>query len=403
MPEAPVPLSLVKDLARHLRAGHPWVFSRALERPPRGLPAGAIVDLTEGGRFVARGYYDPHSPIAVRVLTRDPADAIDANFWRRRVAQAARHRERVLDLSATDAYRVVHGEGDHVPGVVVDRYADFAVIKLYSAGLATHRAAILDAVRSALPVRGIYSREEAARDDDPATAGDENPKGSVAWGAAPPERITIREEGVPFLVDVRLGQKTGFFLDQRENRRALRRYARGRARALNCFGYTGGFSVQAALGGAAQVTTVDQDADALALARENFSVNGLDPNVHEFVPGDVFAFLADCKARGEKYDLVVLDPPAFAKSQRTVDAALAGYASLHRAALAVLSQGGILATASCSARVTPEAFLEAVKEAAFKSHTDLSLLEARGQAPDHPVPMQFQEGRYLKFFVLARM
>ena len=335
----------------------------------------------------------------MRVLTRDQSEAIDASFWRRRIARAARLRQSILELGDTTAYRVVHGESDGLPGVVVDRYADFAVLKLYSAGLKPHRPAILEAIRAALPVKGIYSREEDARDD---AESEGDPKGAIAWGEAPPERIAIREEGTSFLVDVRLGQKTGFFLDQRENRRALRRYARGRARALNCFGYTGGFSVQAALGGAAHVTTVDQDGEALALARDNFAVNGLDPNPHDFVPGDVFRFLADAKARSETFDLVVLDPPAFAKSQKAVDAAIAGYASLHRAALAVLEPGGILATASCSARVTADAFLGAVKEAAFKSRVDLLLLETRFQPPDHPVSLQFAEGRYLKFFVLAR-
>jgi 23S rRNA (cytosine1962-C5)-methyltransferase len=200
-------------------------------------------------------------------------------------------------------------------------------------------------------------------------------------------------------VDVRAGQKTGYFLDQRENRFALRRFARGRQRALNCFSYSGGFSVSAALGGAREITSVDRDAGALQLARRNFELNGLDPSRHGFVAGDVLEFL---RAQQQKFDLIVLDPPAFAKTQKAVPAALDGYASLHRAALQMLAPGGILATASCSARVSAEEFVGAVREAAGKTHTDLALLEEKRQPPDHPVLLAFPEGRYLKFFVFRK-
>ncbi len=204
------------------------------------------------------------------------------------------------------------------------------------------------------------------------------------------------------LVDVRRGQKTGHFLDQRENRRLVRGLARGRPEALNLFGYTGGFSVAAALGGARHVVTVDQDRDAIALARENFRANGLDPADHAFAAEDAFELLARLKREGRRFDLVVCDPPAFAKSQRAVDAAIAGYASLNRAALAVVAPGGLLVTASCSARVSAEQFADAVKEAAFKARVDLQLVRETRQPPDHPVALQFREGRYLKCLVLRR-
>jgi 23S rRNA (cytosine1962-C5)-methyltransferase len=204
------------------------------------------------------------------------------------------------------------------------------------------------------------------------------------------------------LVDVRRGQKTGTFLDQRENRRMVRELARGRAEALNLFGYTGGFSVAAALGGARHVVTVDQDRDAVALARENFGENGLDPADHAFAAEDCFEILARYKKDGRRFDLVVCDPPAFAKSQRAVEGALAGYASLNRAALAVLAPGGLLVTASCSARVSAEQFSDAVKEAAYKAKVDLTLVAETRQPADHPVSLQFREGRYLKCLVLRR-
>ena len=386
-------LELSKDLARHLRRGHPWVFRKALAKPPKAA-AGEIVDVTSGGRFVARGLYDPHSPIAVRLLTHDAAEAVGPGLWRARLARAARlRRELVTD---TDAYRLVHGENDFLPGVVVDVYGVFAVVKLYSAAWTPHRGALVDAIREAVPaLRGIFGRDEVGREDDEGEGGD---GGRPLWGEAPPELVQIREGGVSLWVDLRRGQKTGLFLDQRENRAALRRYARGRA-VLNCFCFTGGFSVHAAVGGAGRVTSVDIDADAIRLARENFTLNGLDPGAHEFRIGDVFPLLQAFKAEGRRFDLVILDPPAFAKSQAKVPAALAGYASLNRAALQLVRPGGFLATASCSARVSAEAFTGAVAEAAGKLGLSLQLVEERHQPADHPVLLEFPQGRYLKLFV----
>lgn len=395
--EAELPLK--KDLARHLRAGHPWVFRKAVERAPSRLPAGAIVDVTEGGHFVARGYYDPLSAISVRILTREKAEPIDATFWRRRVARAiALRKELVL---GTNGYRLLHGESDGLPGVVADRYDRFAVLKLYSAGLTPHRADIVEALRAeAEGLAGVFGRDEIPRDDD---EGEAAPVGRVLWGAEPPERIAVDEHGVTILVDVRKGQKTGHFLDQRENRHMVRALAAGRPEVLNLFSYTGGFSVAAALGGGKHVVSVDVDEDAIALARENFRANQLDPADHAFATRDCFDLLAGYKREGRRFDLVVCDPPAFAKSQKAVESALAGYASLNRAALSVLSPGGLLVTASCSARVSAEQFTEAVKEAAFKLRMELSLVRETRQPPDHPVSLQFREGRYLKCLVLRRM
>ncbi len=397
-----VKLELQKDLARHLRGGHPWVYSRAIEKPPEKLGAGEIVDVVERGKFVARGYYDPHSAIAVRVLTRDPADAIGANFWRRRIAKAIALRRAYVPFDGdTDCVRLVHGEGDWLPGVVIDLYGRFAVLKLYSAGLAPHRSFILDALRGEIALDGIYGRDQESASED-GDDDDRPSKGQLLWGKEPPDPIVVKENGVPIAVDVRRGQKTGFFLDQRDNRLALRKYARGRGRAVNCFSYTGGFSVQAALGGAREVISIDRDASALALARRNFELNGLDPAKHGFVVSDVLEWLSARKEEKTRFDLIVLDPPAYAKTQKAVPAAIDGYASLHRAALNVLAPGGILATASCSARVSPEEFLGAVREAAGKTHADLQLLEERRQPADHPMQMAFPEGRYLKFFVFRR-
>ncbi len=390
-------LELQKGLGRHLRAGHPWVFRRALDQPPR-VPAGSVVDLTENGRFVARGYYDPLSAISVRVLTRDEHERIDTAFFVRRVKAAWAERQELIDLTDTDSFRLVHGEGDGLPGVVVDLYAGHAVLKLYSAGLTPYRAMIVDALAQAVPgLKGVLGRDEVGRDD--ADDDEDTPSARVLWGEKPPERIAILERGAKFWVDPWRGQKTGFFLDQRENRFLIRRLAQGRD-VLNCFAFSGGFSVNAALGGAKSVFSVDQDADAVALARDNFALNDLPPEKSDFLAADVFELLASFKKEGRTFDLLILDPPAFAKSQKAVQAAIDGYASLNRQALAVLRPGGLLATASCSARVSPDAFLGALKEASFKAGVELALVEERYQPPDHPVRLQFPEGRYLKFHVL---
>jgi 23S rRNA (cytosine1962-C5)-methyltransferase len=283
---------------------------------------------------------------------------------------------------------------------VLDLYGTCAVLKLYSAGLTPHRAAIVEAVRATLPsLRSILGRDELEREEG---EGPRVARAKVLWGESPPELTSIRENGVRFLVDLWEGQKTGFFLDQRDNRRLVRELASGRE-VLNCYCYTGGFSVNAALGGARRVTSVDLDEDAVALCRKNFKENALVAEEHDFLASDVLETLKAFAAQGRQFDMVILDPPAFAKSQKAVDAAVAGYASLNRTALSVLKEGGLLCTASCTARVSGEQFFDAVKEAAFKAGVDLQLVHQRFQPPDHPVLLQFPQGRYLKFFVLRRI
>ncbi len=384
-------------LGRHLRAGHPWVFKKAVEATPR-IPVGSVVDLTDDGRFCGRGYWDPFSAIAVRVLTTDPKETIDAAFFERRVKQAWASRHSLIDFEGTNAFRLLHGEGDGLPGVIVDLYDGWAVLKLYSAGLNPYRPLIVEALQKVVPgLKGVVGRDEVGRDD--AEVDEEKGNGRMLWGPEAPRPLTITERDAKFLVDVYAGQKTGFFLDQRENRHLLRRISKG-LDVLNCFCFSGGFSVNAALGGAKSVFSVDQDADAIALARENFTLNGLNASAHDFLAADAFDLLDSFKREGRMFDLIILDPPAFAKSQKAVEGAIAGYASLNRQALAVLKPGGVLCTASCSARVSPEAFYDAVKEGAYNAGTQLTLVEERYQPPDHPVRLQFREGKYLKFFVL---
>ncbi len=400
-PMANLRLHLAKDLARHLRAGHPWVYQQALAKLPK-VPAGAIVDIVDKNRFVARGYFDPHSTISVRILTREESEKVDGAFFRRRFGAALALRQNLVSSAKTDSFRWVHGEADGLPGVIVDLYGNFAVLKLYSAGLVPHRETILSAMQATLPsLRGVVGRDGRDYSEHEEREGTSN-GGTVLWGESAPHILTIQENGAKFLVDIYGGQKTGFFLDQRENRYLVRDLAQGR-NTLNCYAYSGGFSVNAALGNAKQVTSIDIDADAIALCRQNFKENGIAPENHDFLAADVPNALKAFAAQNRKFDLIILDPPAFAKTQKAAEAAYDGYASLNRTALALLNKDGILCSASCTTRISGEQFFDAIKEAAYKAEMDLQMIHQRFQPPDHPVLLQFPEGRYLKFFVLRRV
>jgi 23S rRNA (cytosine1962-C5)-methyltransferase len=383
---------LGKPLERSIRAGHPWIYRDALVAADLERPAtGAVVDvIAKDGKFVARGLYDARSPIAVRVATLDRAVALDEAFIRARIRSALRARRGAFDAASTDAFRWVNGEGDFLPGVVVDVYGPVAVVRLdgdaVRAWLDPVVAAIVDEGRP-LGIGHVLERSRGGR-------------GQALHGGPPPSPVEIRENGVRFAVDVIHGQKTGFFLDQRENRRAVRPFAAG-VDVVNLFGYTGGFSVHAALAGARRVTTVDVAAPALADARANFALNGLDPERHGFDAEDAFAWLERAHADRRRYGLVITDPPSFAPSEKALQKALTAYRDLHARALALVDEGGVLAAASCSSHVTLDAFVGTLRDAADKTRRPLRLLELRGQPADHPTPPAFAEGRYLKF-VLAR-
>jgi 23S rRNA (cytosine1962-C5)-methyltransferase len=386
-------IRLAKPLERSIRGGHPWIYrdALALGAAPQRPGTGSAVDIIGAdGKFVARGLFDARSPIAVRVATLDRHQPLDAAFVLARVRSALRARRGAFDASSTDAFRWVNGEGDFLPGVVVDVYGPVAVVRLDGDAVRAWRDWVVAAVVAegrALGVAHVLERSRGGR-------------GELLHGGAPPSPVEIRENGVRFAVDVIHGQKTGFFLDQRENRRAIRPFAAG-VDVVNLFGYTGGFSVHAALAGARRVTTVDVAAPALADARANFALNDLDPERHGFDAADAFDWLERAAADGRRYGLVITDPPSFAPSEKALQKALSAYRDLHLRALAVVDEGGVLAAASCSSHVTLDAFVGTLRDAADKSRRPLRLLELRGQPADHPTTPAFAEGRYLKF-VLAR-
>jgi 23S rRNA (cytosine1962-C5)-methyltransferase len=402
--KAPPRLDLRRDLVRSIRSGHPWVYREALSAP-RGLAAGSVVDLYDregpGGQFVARGLYDPSSPIAFRVYSLSPSEPLDGALFHRRLDRALTLRLALFAHAPepTDAFRWCHGEGDLLPGLIVDLYGPVAVV-IFDGGEQGPARAFRPAIIEALVALGqphgltaIYERLQRR-----AGGG-----GELLWGRLPESgdgELTVSEHGVRFRVDIINGQKSGLFLDQRENRLRIRRYAHGRS-VWNGFSYTGGFSVYAGLGGARRVVSVDRAAPAIEAARRNFALNGLDPNQHGFFSDDVFTHLAAAAARGERHDLVLVDPPSFAPTERSVPTALAAYRELHRLALGIVAPGGLLCAASCSSHVAEPAFLTTLIAAGQSADRRLRLLEVHGQPHDHPSPPAFPEGRYLKFALLA--
>ncbi len=380
-----------------VRRGHPWIFREQIQGAERGLaklaPGTDVAVETEQGETVGRALVEPASPIAARVWRLGPRGRIDGPLFTERFAQAIAARAATIDPSTT-AMRLVHGEGDRMPGVVVDRYADVAVVRFDGEAIATRTDALLAALRPQLDALGV--RAIGIRDT---TRGNEGPKLRAAFDAELPERVEVAEHGVPFVVDLARGQKTGAFLDQRENRRRVGELARGR-RVLNLFSYAGGFSQRAALGGARSVTSVDVAAGAHATAQASFRLAGVDPSKHSFVTGDVWSFLDRAAARGDRWDLIISDPPNMAPSAAAKPKAMASYRKLHAACVAVLDEGGLFCAASCSSHVAMEDFYATLDDETLGGRP-LRVLEVAGAGADHPTLPAFPEGRYLKFVVLG--
>ncbi len=341
------------------------------------------------GALVGHGVFDPASPIAVRVWTQGDV-RIDAALVGARLAAAFDLRAALFDDGGTDAYRALHGEGDRVPGFVIDRYGDVAVLRVDGDAARARRDALVEIAWPELARRG--ARSLLAR------SGERGALPELLRGPMPERHVTVKEHGVPFVVDVHTGQKTGAFLDQRDNRKRVGELARGR-RVLNLFSYAGGFSLHAARGGATHVTSVDIAAQAHAAAQASFRAAGLDLGRHELVAADAFAFLESAKRRGDTWELVVCDPPSFAPSEKALPRALAAYRSLHRACAEVLAPGAIFCAASCSSHVDARAFAATLDDATL-GRADLRLVELHGPPPDHPTLAAWPEGRYLKFAVL---
>jgi 23S rRNA (cytosine1962-C5)-methyltransferase len=383
---------LKKGRARSVQRRHPWVFSGAIARVSGEPEDGDVVDVRDvGGNRLARGTWSSRSQIVVRLLTWEPDEQIDRSFWQRRLERAMAAREALARDATTTAYRLVHAESDGLPGLVVDRYAGFLVVQFLSAGVERARADILDALVEQVAPRGIYERSDVdvrEKEGLPRRQG-------LAWGEEPPQPLEILESGYRFWVDLQSGQKTGFYVDQRENRARLPGFCAG-AEVLDAFCYTGAFGVYAAQGGAARVTFVDTSGPALATARRNLVLNGLAADPHEFVEGSVFSVLRGYRAEGRSFDVVVLDPPKLAPTGRDVQRAARAYKDVNLLAFQLLRPGGILFSTSCSGAVSAELFQKILFGAALDAGREAQVVGTLFQAGDHPVALTFPEGAYLK-------
>ena len=394
---AALPAAVLKDgREKSLLARHPWIYSGAIERVP-DLPPGASVDVhAADGTWLARAAYSPASQIRARVWTFDPGEAIDDDFFRRRVEAAVARRHAMCD-AAHDAARIVHAESDGMPGVIADRYGDVVVVQLLSAGADAHRATIVDALSAATGASVIVERSDA----EVRTLEGLAPVSRVITGTLP-ARLAIREQGLVYRVDVLTGQKTGFYLDQRDNRRLVREHAAGR-RVLNAFCYTGGFTLAALAGGAQSVLSIDSSAAALGLGRSSLAMNpAIAALPAQWKDADVFAELRALRNAGATFDLIVLDPPKFAPTAAHAQRAASAYKDINLLALKLLVPGGILATFSCSGGISAEFFRKIVAGAAVDARTDATLVATLGASADHPLTLAFPEGEYLKGMLLRK-
>lgn len=377
---------LKKDGDKRILKGHLWIFSNEVKEIKGNPKIGDIVDVYRfNGEFFGVGFFNPHSLISIRLLSREKIE-IDFDFFKERILNAYKYRKVLYPNSET--FRLVHGESDFLPGLVIDKYNDFFSIQTFSYGMDLRLNLICDVLEDLFKPEGIVERNESPLRE---LEGLENRKG-ILRGAI--KETIFEDDGVKFKIDLLSGQKTGFYLDQRENRKALRRFADGK-RVLDCFTNEGGFALHCAYMGAEEVIGIDISETAIAKARENSELNNL-KNV-KFETGDVFDRLREYLNKSEKFDIVILDPPSFTKSKRTVKSALSGYREINSTAMKILNPGGILATASCSHHIDDEMFMSVIVESSILAKRSLRLIEWRSASPDHPILPSMQETKYLKF------
>ncbi len=388
----PIKLRLARDLTRSIKRGHPWVFADALRGQPDASPgAHAVLLNNKKGREIARGFYDPNSPLAFRVCTLHPSELLNDTWAIKRVERAISLRQLLFSDRQTTGFRLFNGEGDGLPGLICDVYGDTAVLQLDGPGPNGFWSAqgVADWIADGLHLQCVYLKGQTRRGD----------RSRVLVGNSPTESVAFLENGIRFTADITRGQKTGFFLDQRDNRQQIKTMATGR-RVLNLFGYTGGFSIYAGLGNADHVTTVDVVAPALQVAQHHWQLNGLPLKNHTTVKANAVEFLEKVAQENKTWDLVIVDPPSFAPSKGAVKKAVTAYQNLIAAAASATTSDGLLAAASCSSHIDMPAFLDICETAISKARRRATLLRVNGQPPDHPTPLPFSEFRYLKFVLM---
>lgn len=385
-------IALARGRERRVKAGHLWVYAGEIQSVEDGTAPGDTVEVTDHrGRFLGRGYYNPASSIAVRILTRDRKEMLDAALLRRRVAQAVAYRRHFF--AAGESCRLVFGEGDLLPGLIVDRYGPVLAVQISTLGMDRMREDIVAALQDAVHPRGIYERSDLPTRQ---REGLESRTGLLLGEV--PDEIEMALDDLRFLVRPREGQKTGMYLDHRFNRRALQPHARGR-RVLDVFCNSGSFGLYALKAGAERCTGIESSSECLELARRNAALNDMESRC-EWIEGNAFDHLKELDRKQERFGLIVLDPPAFTKSARALDAAVRGYKEINLRAFRLAAPGGLIVTSSCSYHLGPEEFLGVLQDAAADAGRDVTLVEMRSQAPDHPVHLFVPETRYLKCALL---
>ena len=366
---------------------HPWIYSGAVNRIDEDFKTGDLVRVYSArDEFLGTGYLNPRSQIVVRMLSFEEGP-IDRAFFQERIQSAIELRQRFVS-SDTNAYRVIHSEGDFLPGLTVDRYADYLVVQFQTAGIDEWRETILDLLEEKIQPKGIYEKDDTeAREWEGLQK-----RAGLLRGEEPPDYVEILENGISFIVDIHTGQKTGFFLDQRENRKLIGKFSEGK-RVLNLFAYTGGFSIYAARAGATRVVSVETSERALNTCRVNFERNGFAGDNYLFEKEDAFEYL---RAREEEFDLIVVDPPALAKSKDHVMQASRAYKDVSLWAMKRVSRGGLVYTSSCSSYVDPDLFQKIVFAAAKDARRDVQIVAKTSHPSDHPINIYHPEGEYLK-------
>ncbi|MFH1350053.1 MAG: class I SAM-dependent methyltransferase [Pseudomonadota bacterium] len=381
-----------KSLLRH----HPWVFSGAIKEIKGSPQPGDTVDIfSSNGRWLARGAHSPHSQIAVRVWSFERDEEVSSSFFSTRIERAIQFRRFLSSNFHTTAYRLIYAESDGLPGLIVDFYNGFLVCQFLTAGSEFWREEIISQLVKLVPCKGIYERSDVDEREKEGL----RKKIGVLYGEEPRGLTEIQESSIRFLVDLPNGHKTGFYLDQRENRISLSGYAQDRE-VLNCFSYSGGFGVWALKGGATRLVNMDSSAHALELAKRNFNLNGFDKEKIEYMEADVFKALRHFRESRRQFDLIVLDPPKFARSRSQLERACRGYKDINMLAFQLLRPGGLLFTFSCSAHMGSELFQKVVADGALDAGRDAQIIKRFSQAADHPVAVNLPESNYLKGLLL---
>lgn len=376
---------------------HPWIFSGAVQHVDEEPGPGGTLDIiSSDGDFLARGFYSPHSQIRARVWTFDDK-TIGRDFFRSRIHSSIAARKSLVDAGQTDSLRLIHAESDYLPGLIVDKYADILVMQCLTAGVEFWRETLAELLLEETGLKKLYERSDA----DVRELEGLSPRIGALRGTISDPLIDIQEHGLKFLVNIATGHKTGFYLDQRNNRQRVRQMANGRE-VLDCFSYTGGFTINALAGGAKSVLAVDSSSEALSLARENVAFNGFSTDQTEFLEGDVFQVLRKLRDAARSFDMVILDPPKFASTASQAEKAARGYKDINLLAFKLLRPQGILVTCSCSGGVDAALFQKIVAGAALDAGVDSQIIEHLAQAADHPVALTFPEGLYLKGLICCK-